>query len=77
MDDDAFLVEIRRMKKPPPRPWRAIYSSPTDNGVRDPEFPCDAFEHGKPGSIPARPLCPGDGHYLCDECRRAHPGTIE
>lgn len=34
-------------------------------GVRDPEFPCEGFEPGKP-TISGR--CETDGHYVCDEC---------
>jgi hypothetical protein len=32
-------------------------------GVRDPEHPCDAFCPGRPAGS-----CATDGHYLCDEC---------
>lgn len=40
-----------------------------DAGVRDPAYPCDAYEPGEPG----RGDCESDGHYLCYSdpgCRR-------
>ena len=36
-----------------------------EDGVRDPESPCDMFRRGEPKH---RALCETDGHYLCDEC---------
>lgn len=34
------------------------------DGVRDPDAPCDGFKNGKPGDG----TCETDGHYLCMEC---------
>jgi len=33
-------------------------------GVRDPEYPCEAFNPGEPAGTE----CETDGHYICDEC---------
>ena len=44
-----------------------IYAGPELNGLRDPDYPCDAFESGAPGPFGD---CETDGHYLCDECTR-------
>lgn len=39
-------------------------------GVRDPEYPCDAFDGaGYDGSG----NCRSDGHYMCKECSRLSP----
>jgi hypothetical protein len=35
-----------------------------EDGIRDPEFPCSGFLHGKP----SQGTCESDGHYLCSEC---------
>ena len=32
-------------------------------GIRDPEFPCEQFNPGKPNGN-----CDSDGHYMCLEC---------
>ena len=36
-------------------------------GVRDPEYPCEAFE---PGDPEPDATCMTDGHYMCNECVR-------
>ena len=53
---------------------RAINNAPSrvgDAGVRDPEFPCAAFDplpdRAKPDGTGD---CHGDGHYMCRECSR-------
>lgn len=37
-----------------------------ENGVRDPDAPCEEFERGIPKGTPHD--CDGDGHYICAEC---------
>lgn len=53
-----------------PKTWASLVAQINGNlvgaeGVRDPEFPCDAFVPGKPEGD-----CETDGHYMCDECTR-------
>jgi hypothetical protein len=45
-----------------------------DNGLRDPEHPCELFLAGKPDQ---NGTCCGDGHYLCLECEEYHPDDEE
>jgi hypothetical protein len=39
-------------------------------GVRDPEYPCDAFDGQH---YNGRGDCLSDGHYLCVECSKLSP----
>lgn len=50
----------------------SLYSEgPTHvNGIRDPKYPCESFELGKPSGD-----CRTDGHYVCNEC--VHRDTCE
>lgn len=41
-------------------------------GVRDPEYPCEAFDgHGYDGTG----ACMSDGHYLCVDCSHLTPNA--
>lgn len=61
---------------PLPPSWasliRALNDAPPmcgDAGVRDPEYPCDAFDPLPDRVKPTgRGDCMGDGHYMCREC---------
>jgi hypothetical protein len=50
--------------------WDALYAEVNgrtcfgQDGVRDPEHPCEAFVTGEPSGT-----CESDGHYMCGECR--------
>jgi hypothetical protein len=41
-------------------------------GVRDPEYPCEAFAPGEPGYG----RCDTDGHYMCMECKEMSDETL-
>lgn len=56
-----WVALVRTLNDYPPRMY--------DVGVRDPDYPCSAFDPLPDG---VKPMgggdCMGDGHYLCREC---------